>query len=137
MTAMGGLRLGVMAAAVMGVLSTPALAQRWLCDLALSDLQMGWISKDIAIDKLKDGSFVVQDRVMRAYGIEKVTPTVVEDTDKRIVLRWPVDAKSDTGQTVRMAYRATLYLDSNKIRLYGKDGAFSNDFEARGTCKVS
>lgn len=134
--AKNGFRRAVFAAAMMAALATPAAAQRWFCNLQMSDQQLGWIPPDIIIDKAGDGTFVVQDGLMQSYGVDSVKPKVVEDTDARIVLRWSVDATSSTGQIIRMAYRATIFRDTNKIRLYGNDGAYANDFEGRGTCKV-
>lgn len=136
MTGMGGLRLWAAAAAMMGAMASPSVAQVWFCEYQITPFQMGWIPVDTYIQKKKDGTFEVRDGMIQGNGREFLVPEIVEDSEKRITLRWYVDTTSSTGNIIRMSYRATIFRGDNTIRLTGKDGVYSNDPEGRGTCQV-
>jgi hypothetical protein len=62
---------------------------------------------------------------------------VTDDTAKKLVFSWSLKMKSSSSQLLKMSYRASYFRDTGKFTVRASPGgAYSNDFEGRGSCKA-
>ena len=116
-------------------IAAPAFAQSYYCTLKETGRRTGWISPDMYVHIAADArEIVVEDAVMQHFGTQSVNAKVGDITASGILFRWSVDTRAG-NQWARIEYRATLSQDSMKIRVQAKPTGYSNEFEARGTCK--
>jgi hypothetical protein len=133
---MGVLRMAVAAIFLAGF-AAPALAQNYECSLLETGERSNWIAPDMQLSMSKDGqSAKVIDGLIQHFVGKPIDAKVVENTDARLVVRWSVDMVNEAVQTTRMAYRATVFKDTNKIRVHARPNGYPNDFEGRGDCKL-
>jgi hypothetical protein len=137
MTINRGLRVWMLAAALMGVLSAPSHAKVYECNVKIIGEQTGWISEIMFLNISPDWTSVkLTDGLIQHYAGKDVVldAKVVESTDKRFVFRWKLDARVQE-QAIRMSYKATIFRDTMQISIFGNDGAYSGEDTGRGSCK--
>lgn len=118
--------------------TTAALADQFLCELKSQGRDFGYVAPDVFVDLAQDGSAAtVDDGIIRNFTKHDkgIAAKIVENTDKRLVLRWSVDLRDSTGQGARMGYRLTIFRDKLTARINGTPMGYANNFEGRGTCK--
>lgn len=82
------------------------------------------------------GQAIVSDGLIMYHNNEQpMKAKVSEDTANKLVLTWNVQMTNSTGQMTKMQYRAAYFKANGKVTVRAVPGGYSNNFEARGTCK--
>lgn len=82
------------------------------------------------------GQAIVSDGVILHYnGNQPIAAKVSEDSAKKLVVTWNLKMTNNTGQMTKMQYRATWFKADGRVIIRAVPSGYSNDFEARGSCK--
>lgn len=107
------------------------------CQLTPNAIARGAITERYVIQH-DEGSAqaIVSDGVILYYNdSQPMTAKVSEDSGKKLVVTWNVQITNKTGQMTKMQYRASWFKADGNVIIRAVPGGYSNDFEARGTCK--
>lgn len=105
------------------------------CRLSPSNAQKGWIAREYLVAR-KGGGIVVADGITLALNKGKPAEVeIVEDTEKRLTIRWRLATSDSSGQGAIMDYRLTYLPPMGKVIVGARPGGYMDKFEARGTCK--
>jgi hypothetical protein len=107
------------------------------CQLTPTAIARGAITERYVIQH-DEGSAqaIVSDGVILYYNdSQPMTAKVSEDSGKKLVVTWNVQITNKTGQMTKMQYRASWFKADGNVIIRAVPGGYSNDFEARGTCK--
>ncbi|WP_192931188.1 hypothetical protein [Gemmobacter serpentinus] len=104
------------------------------CSIKASQAGMGWIAPTIIFAMQGDRVAVIDGIVHAKNNGKPVEATVVEQTDKKLVLRWEL-ALSNRGQSTIMRYRAVLFHETGKITVDARPAGYDNKLQDRGTCQ--
>lgn len=121
----------------LALFSSPSHALTLDCKLNPAARAGGWVTEQYVLQVDEgQGTARIADAVILSYFDAPIEAKLVENTDKKLVLSWRVQTKSVTGQLVNMSYRAAYSKSTKAITVRAVPGGYSNDFEARGTCKT-
>jgi hypothetical protein len=92
---------------------------------------------DRYIFELDDASGTAQalDAITENYNGGAVAARLNDSNAKKTVISWDVLMTNATGQQTKMQYRASIFKADNSVIVRAVPGGYSNQFEARGSCK--
>jgi hypothetical protein len=133
----------VFGAVVLGLalgLSGSAGAQVYDCAIAVGASQNGFITNRYIFDYDADAvSVTVLDGVIQHENGGPIPGKVASETSKKLGFTWSVKMSTTTGESIRMAYRASLIKATKamQISVVPQGGNYSGGFDARGSCKLA
>lgn len=116
----------------------PAISQALTLDCTLkpTESSSGWVTDRYVLQHDPEtGKAVASDAIILHYLGAPVTANVSVDTSVKLVLTWNVQMTNASGQITKMQYRAAYFKADGKITVRAVPSGFSNNFEARGSCK--
>jgi hypothetical protein len=127
-----------MAAGVAVLLSGACNALTLECKVADLGAGGGYITEVYAIDYDETaGKALVADGLIMYVFDAPIPAKVADDTAKKLVFSWTAQLTNSASQQVKMQFRASYFKETGKFTVRASPGgAYSNDFEGRGTCKV-
>ena len=106
------------------------------CTLSPSASTGGWVTEKYVLQlDAAAGTAVASDAVILSYFDAPIAAKISEDNAKKLVLTWRIQTTSQTGQKVNMIFRASYFKSNSTIIVRAVPAGYSNDFEARGSCK--
>ena len=98
----------------------------------------GYITEVYAIEHdTAAGKATVADGLIMYVFDAPIAAKVADDTEKKTAFSWNVQLTNSASQQVKMQFRATYFKETGKFTVRAAPGgAYSNDFEGRGACKV-
>ena len=82
------------------------------------------------------GQAIVSDGIILYYNDNQpMAAKVSEDSARKLVVTWNVQMTNSTGQMTKMQYRASWFKADGRVVIRAVPGGYTNDFEARGTCR--
>jgi hypothetical protein len=128
------LSLAVVALVVLAPLSVAARSIE--CTLSPNANSGGWVT-DRYFFEVDEDAGVAQaiDAVVQHYNKGPIQARLVDSSSKKLVISWDVKMTNATGQMTKMQYRASIFKGDNTVIVRAVPGGYSNQFEARGTCK--
>lgn len=131
----------VLASAVL-VAATPAFANTVTLDCTMTDLKKsgGWIPSKalIKVDTARKSVQLLKPTARQMNGKIK-SAKLVRNGSKKMVLRWILTGtKSSSNQTTTsFNFRALVEKETGKVSVIAKPLGYSNDWRAKGLCKIS
>ncbi|MES2845303.1 MAG: hypothetical protein V4747_09775 [Pseudomonadota bacterium] len=117
--------------------AAPAHATVYDCKINADSGDQGWISKDYVFDHDSTANSVsVVDDVIRYFLKKPLAGKVSDDTSRKLVFSWTVQAKDDRGNLFAMQYRAAWFKGPKTMTVTAIPPGYANNFDARGTCTV-
>jgi hypothetical protein len=116
----------------------PYIAQALTLDCVLQPTESsnGWVTDHYVFQhEPKSDKAVASDAIILHYVGNPVAARVSDDTTAKLVLSWNIQMTNSSGQMTKMQYRAAYFRSTGKITVRATPSGYSNNFEARGSCK--
>jgi hypothetical protein len=119
--------------------ATMAEAKGLDCTFTPSSATQGWIADRSVFDwDEAAGTARVMDGIINYFHEKKPMDAKVRVVSAaQTAFSWTLRTKDAGGQYAQMQYRATFFPADNTMIVTSKPDDFVNQYEARGTCKVS
>ncbi|MCX7289212.1 MAG: hypothetical protein NTW20_17155 [Rhodobacterales bacterium] len=108
------------------------------CKIADLTTGGGYITEVYAIqyDEAAGKALVADGLIMYVFDAP-IPAKVADDTAKKLVFSWTVQLTNSSAQQLKMQFRASYFKETGKFTVRASPGgAYSNDFEGRGSCKI-
>ncbi|MEM7753360.1 MAG: hypothetical protein AAGF56_09530 [Pseudomonadota bacterium] len=116
-------------------IAIPAMASaaptRMYCEVTKNE---GAFANQLFFEVEGDSARVVDGIILNEKG-QPIPAKLRENSTKKLTISWDVMLTNNRGQQTKMAYRAALLKDSNRVVLTAKPHGYSNNFTARGRCQ--
>ncbi len=80
------------------------------------------------------GSVVVDDPLLRSAKGGPIQGELVENTEKKLVVRWDLVARGERGRQATMLFRASFLKQNSKLIVTQAVSGSGTTFHARGNC---
>ena len=130
-------------AAVLGLvlgLAGSAGAQVYDCAISVGASQNGFITNRYIFDYDADAvSVKVLDGIIQHEKGGPIPGKVASETSKKLGFTWSVKMSTNSGESIRMAYRASFIKATKAMQISAvpEGGNYSGGFDARGSCKLA
>jgi hypothetical protein len=113
-----------------------AMALSLECVLTPNSGSGGWVTDRYYFDVDETaGTAQALDGIVQYYNKGPIRARLTDSTAKKLVVSWDVEMTNGTGQMTKMLYRASIFKADNSIIVRAVPSGYSNQFEARGSCK--
>jgi hypothetical protein len=130
------LRLSLALAGVFFLVPEVSQALTLDCTLQPTESSSGWVTERYVLQHDPDtGKALASDAIILHFLEAPVDATVSEDTGKKLVLSWNIQMTNNSGQMTKMLYRAAYFKANGTITVRAVPSGYTNNFEARGTCR--
>lgn len=127
------------AATALACLSGASHAMTLECKIADLGAGGGYVT-DVYVIQYDEaaGKALVADGLIMYFFDAAIPAKVADDTEKKLVFTWIVQMTNSSAQQLKMQFRGSYFKETRKFTVRASPGgAYSNDFEGRGNCKVS
>jgi hypothetical protein len=108
---------------------------RYLCEVPPHP--SGYITASYVLDVDTTANTVaIQDGLSNAATGKPVSGEIAEMSSAKHVFKWELVLRSSNGQTVKMRYRAAVFLSTMLARIEAVPIGYSSRFQKRGACRV-
>jgi hypothetical protein len=113
-----------------------AMARSLECVLTPNSGSGGWVTDRyyFEVDEAA-GTAQALDGIVQYYNKGPIQARLTDSSAKKLVVSWDVKMTNGTGQMTKMLYRASIFKADNSVIVRAVPSGYSNQFEARGTCK--
>ncbi len=123
-------------AALVAMAPLSATARSIECTLSPNASSGGWVTDRYFFEVNEEaGTAQAIDAVVQQYNNGPIKARLTDTSAKKLVVSWDVKMTNGTGQMTKMLYRASINKANNSITVRAVPSGFSNQFEARGSCK--
>lgn len=117
----------------------PVLSQALTLECSIADTGAGggYIT-ELYVFQLDEasGKALAADGWIMHYFDAPIPAKVTDDTAKKLVFSWSLKMTNSSSQQLNLRYRASYFRETGQVTVRASPGgAYSNDFEGRGTCK--
>ncbi|MEM9427515.1 MAG: hypothetical protein AAGA06_12530 [Pseudomonadota bacterium] len=121
----------IFAAAILIPAMASAAPTRVYCEVTKNE---GAFANQLFFEVDGDTARVVDGIILNEKG-RPIPANLRENSAKKLTLTWDVMLTNNRGQQTKMAYRAAMLKDSNRVVLTAKPHGYANNFTARGRCQ--
>jgi hypothetical protein len=105
------------------------------CTLSPNAGSGGWVLDRYLFEVDEEaGTARALDGVIQHFNKGPIDARLTDSSSKKLVISWDVKM-SNSGAATRMLYRATIFRADNSVIIRAVPGGYSNQFQARGSCK--
>jgi hypothetical protein len=123
-------------AALIALAPLSATARSIECTLSPNANSGGWVTDRYFFEVDEDaGTAQAVDAVVQHYNKGPIQARLTDSSAKKLVVSWDVKMTNETGQMTKMLYRASIFKADNSVIVRAVPSGYSNQFEARGSCK--
>ncbi len=106
------------------------------CSFAKRTSNKGWVPLIVVLARAPGAdSATINDPIMQHFTGGPMDVRVHEETDARVVYRWRVPVKTQTGQSAPIDYRLSSRKDGLTAKITGLPSGYDDSFSSDGTCK--